>query len=195
MSHTATSQALTSRADGKCEICDASGDLAVHTVSGGRSDAEMTILICGVCGLQLGGTQPLNPDHWRCLQSAIWSAVPAVQVITWRLLHHLSTEGWAKDLFDQMSLEPEVLEWARTRSRPPAEEVMTTPTLDANGTELEDGDSVTLIKDLDVKGTTFVAKRGTLVKNIRLTDDPALVDGRVNKVAIVLKTCFLKKAV
>ena len=67
-------------------------------------------------------------------------------------------------------------------------------TFDSNGTELFDGDSVTLIKDLDVKGTSFVAKRGTMVKGIRLTGDPENIDGRVNKISIVLKTCFLKKA-
>jgi protein PhnA len=69
------------------------------------------------------------------------------------------------------------------------------PTLDSNGNQLNDGDSVTLIKDLDVKGTSFVAKRGTMVRNIRLIPgDPANIEGRVNKIALVLKTCFLKRA-
>ncbi|MCL4110837.1 UNVERIFIED_CONTAM: hypothetical protein GTU68_039950 [Idotea baltica] len=67
-------------------------------------------------------------------------------------------------------------------------------TLDSNGTRLADGDTVQVIKDLDVKGANFVAKRGTMVKNIRLTSNPEHVDGRVNGTAIVLKTCFLKKA-
>lgn len=65
---------------------------------------------------------------------------------------------------------------------------------DSVGNILQDGDSVTLIKDLDVKGTSFVGKRGTLVKGIRLTDDPTHVEGRVNNIMIVLKTEFLKKA-
>ena len=56
------------------------------------------------------------------------------------------------------------------------------------------GDGVTLIKDLDVKGAGFTAKRGTLVRPIRLTDNPEHVEGKVNKMAIVLKTQFLKKA-
>jgi protein PhnA len=47
---------------------------------------------------------------------------------------------------------------------------------------------------LNVKGGGFTAKRGTLVKNIRTGADPTHVEGRVNKVAIFLKTCFLKKA-
>lgn len=65
---------------------------------------------------------------------------------------------------------------------------------DSNGNVLKDGDSVTLVKDLKVKGTSTTLKRGTLVKNIRLTDDEDEVECRVNKVEIVLKTMFLKKA-
>jgi protein PhnA len=66
---------------------------------------------------------------------------------------------------------------------------------DSNGTELHDGDSVTIIKDLPVKGTSITLKRGTLVKGIRLTDDEEQIECRVDKVkGLVLKTCFLKKA-
>lgn len=64
---------------------------------------------------------------------------------------------------------------------------------DSNGAQLSDGDSVTVIKDLNVKGSSMVIKRGTKVKNIRLTDDPEEVDCRINGSGIVLKTCFLKK--
>ena len=65
---------------------------------------------------------------------------------------------------------------------------------DSNGNTLNDGDSVTLIKDLKVKGSSLTLKRGTLIKNIRLTDDEDEVDCRVNKMQIVLRTEFLKKA-
>ncbi|HAZ13015.1 MAG: PhnA protein [Bdellovibrionales bacterium GWA2_49_15] len=67
-------------------------------------------------------------------------------------------------------------------------------TKDSNGTTLADGDSVTVIKDLKVKGSSIVLKRGTLIKKIRLTDDEEEVDCRVEGSSIVLKTCFLKKA-
>ena len=69
-------------------------------------------------------------------------------------------------------------------------------TRDSNGAVLADGDSVTLIKDLKVKGSGGVTlKRGTLVKNIRLTDDPAEVECNAEKVkGLVLRTEFLKKA-
>ncbi len=65
---------------------------------------------------------------------------------------------------------------------------------DSNGTVLKDGDSVTLIKDLKLRGSSTVIKRGTMVKNIKLTDDPQEIDCRVNKMDIVLRAEFLKKA-
>jgi Uncharacterized Zn-ribbon-containing protein involved in phosphonate metabolism len=66
---------------------------------------------------------------------------------------------------------------------------------DSNGTQLNEGDSVTLIKDLKVKGTSVTLKRGTLIKNIRLTDNEDEVECRAEKVKdLVLRTEFLKKA-
>ena len=72
---------------------------------------------------------------------------------------------------------------------------MAEPTRDSNGTILAEGDTVTIIKDLKVKGSSTVLKRGTVVKNIRLTDDPAEIEGRTDKVkGLVQRTEFLKKA-
>jgi len=68
-------------------------------------------------------------------------------------------------------------------------------TRDANGAMLNEGDNVTVIKDLKVKGSSVVLKRGTMIRGIRLTDDPEEIEGRTEKVrGIVLKSCFLKKA-
>jgi protein PhnA len=64
---------------------------------------------------------------------------------------------------------------------------------DSNGNILSEGDSVTVIKDLKVKGSSSVIKRGTTVKNIRLTDDEKEIEGKVEKTVMVLKTEFLKK--
>jgi protein PhnA len=64
---------------------------------------------------------------------------------------------------------------------------------DSNGTTLNEGDSVTLIKSLKVKGSSSDLKRGQVVKNIRLTSNDAEIEGRIDKVLIVLKTEFLKK--
>ncbi|MEN9385389.1 MAG: Phosphonoacetate hydrolase [Bacteroidota bacterium] len=65
---------------------------------------------------------------------------------------------------------------------------------DSNGAVLKDGDSVTVIKDLKVRGSSSVIKRGTMVKNIRLTDDADEIEGKVDKSMMVLRTEFLKKA-
>jgi protein PhnA len=68
-------------------------------------------------------------------------------------------------------------------------------TRDSNGALLNDGDNVTVIKDLKVKGSSTVLKRGTVIRGIRLTGDPEEIEGRTDKVkGLVLKTCFLKKA-
>lgn len=64
---------------------------------------------------------------------------------------------------------------------------------DSNGAELADGDSVTVIKDLKVRGSSMIIKRGTKVKSIRLTENPEEVDCKIEGSSIVLKTCFLKK--
>ncbi len=66
---------------------------------------------------------------------------------------------------------------------------------DSNGNPLVDGDSVVVIKDLKVKGTSVTLKRGTLIRNIRLTPDDEAIECSSDKVkGLVLKTCFLKKA-
>jgi protein PhnA len=72
---------------------------------------------------------------------------------------------------------------------------MTDVVRDSNGNVLSDGDSVTLIKDLKVKGTSETLKRGTMVKNIRLTDNVEEIECNTKQVkGLVLKTEFLKKA-
>ena len=162
-----------------CALCDAPSATPV-TVSGGPPAA---VDLCARCAAGVGGDLG-ESTHWFCLQGAIWSEVPAVQVVAWRLLQNLSEHTWASDLLEQVYLDEAVLEWARAQAL---------RVVDSNGTPLADGDAVTLIKDLDVKGANFTAKRGTLVKNIRLGEDPSLVEGKVNGTAIYLKTSFLKK--
>ncbi len=80
-------------------------------------------------------------------------------------------------------------EWAATEN----EQTKNNICKDSNGSELVDGDSVTVIKDLKVKGSSMVIKRGTKVRSIRLTEDIEEVDCKIDGSSIVLKTCFLKK--
>ncbi len=184
---------LSARAGGNCELCGTADSLAPQPVAPMPSPAlERCVLLCQTCAGQLSPDATLDMKHWYCLQESAWSQEPAVQVQAWRLLQRLRTQGWAQDLLDQLYIEDETLAWAR-EGLEDAEDAVS-PTVDSNGAVLADGDCVTLIKDLDVKGAGFTAKRGTLVKNIRLSDDPELIEGRVNKTSIFLKTCFLKKA-
>lgn len=180
-----------------CELCASDSDVLIYKVpQAEQSPIANTVLLCTNCRQQIENQEPLNPNHWRPLAESIWSENPAVKVLAWRILKRLSSENWARDLLDQLYLEDELFEWAN------AEPLGETPNVsssrsarDSNGTALVDGDSVTLIKDLEVKGANFTAKRGTLVKNITLSEDPALISGRVNGAQIYLKTCFLKKAI
>jgi protein PhnA len=120
--------------------------------------------------------------------------VPAVQVLSWRLLNRLKSAPWARDLLQSVDLDDSVLRWAADEQADDGTDDPVAPTLDSNGNPLAAGDSVMLIKDLVVKGGGFTAKRGTLVKNIALTANPAHVEGRINGTVIVLVAAFLKKA-
>ena len=182
------------RAAGSCELCQASDDLQVSEVPPGERSAARCALVCAVCRSQIASESELDSNHWFCLKESAWSEVPAVQVLSWRMLNRLDTQGWAQDLLGQVYLDEETQAWAAAgvEAAGPGDEAAT-KTLDSNGAALADGDSVTLIKDLDVKGGGFVAKRGTMVKNIRLIDDPDNIEGRINKMTLVLKTKFLKK--
>ncbi len=82
-------------------------------------------------------------------------------------------------------------EWAEGEDH---EEAADERAKDCNGNVLENGDAVTVIKDLPVRGSSMVIKQGTKVKSIRLTDDPAEVDCKIDGSSIVLKTCFLRKS-
>ena len=180
---------LAKRCKSKCELCGESTSLEIYEVPPvDDPDFDKCIMICEPCKVQVENPSKINVNYWHCLNETAWSEVPAVQVVVWRLLEHLSSEAWAQDLKDQLYLDEEVVEWAENDGSQSKSN-----TRDCNGTSLNSGDSVTVIKDLDVKGAGFVAKRGTVVKNIHLTSNPEHIEGKVNKTKIVLKTCFLKK--
>ncbi len=181
---------LHQRSNTKCELCESTTGLSVFEVPPApvEPDENKCVLTCETCRQQIEGVSELDDNHWRCLQASAWSQIPAVQVVAWRVLKRMQSQGWAQELFEQIYLDESLMEWAQ--DDPFDDE----PTVDSNGTRLIDGDSVQIIKDLNVKGTDFVAKRGTIVKNIRLTSDSGHIEGRVNKTAIVLKTEFLKRA-
>ena len=105
----------------------------------------------------------MDTDHWRCLNDSMWSQVPAIQVMAWRLLTRLCAEGWPQGLLDMLYPDDETLAWAQAEN---TDDLDSRVHKDSNGAVLSAGDTVTLIKDLDIKGPSFKAKRGTAVRNI-----------------------------
>jgi protein PhnA len=185
-------QELLERSGAKCELCGATEELSVYEVPPSDGSADQAVLVCETCLQQIQEPDTMDPNHWRCLNDSMWSVQPAVQVMAYRLLHRLRAEGWPQDLLDMMYLEEDVKKWADAGLDQDSEEAVVTK--DSNGTVLNEGDDVTLIKDLVVKGAGFTAKRGTLVKNIHLTDNPLHIEGKVNGTQIVLVADYLKKA-
>ena len=186
---------LLKRSDSKCELCSTDAHLSIyHVPPVAVASEENSIMLCDTC-LSLIEDPSSDINHWRCLNESMWSEHPAIQVMVWRILKKLSGNDWARDLLDQLFLSDETQKWAEAMGADSSEADNVKPTKDNFGAILSDGDSVTLIKDLEVKGANFTAKRGTLVKNISLTSNPEHIEGRVNGTHIVLLTCFLKKAI
>jgi protein PhnA len=177
-----------------CELCGAAEGLAVYEVPP-TSDgtADQALLICGTCREQIADPELVDVHHWRCLTESMWSEVPAVQVMAWRLLTRLSVnEAWAQDLLDTLFLEEDVQTWAEAEAKE-ADAVL--KYIDCNGALLDAGDTVTLVKDLVVKGGGFTAKRGTAVRRILLDQKNATqIEGRVNGQHIVILAKYVKKA-
>lgn len=190
---------LQSRSGSTCELCGAYSSLKTYEVPPHSSDtAEACVLTCTTCHDQIISDAPLDAHHWRCLNESMWSQIPAVQVMAWRLLTRLgATEDWARDLVDMLYLEDETLAWAKAGSADndiDADDV-SVKHVDSNGALLNVGDTITLTKDLTVKGAGFTAKHGTAVTNISLVRDNAgQIEGRVNGQQIVILTRFVKKS-
>ncbi len=187
-------EALQKRSDKKCELCSSIEDLKVFEVPPtSQGNIDDSILLCENCIEQINDADKIDANHWRCLNDSMWSTVPAVQVVAWRMLTRLKAEGWPQDLLDMLYLDDELLSWAQAtgESQSGEEEIKH---VDSNGALLEAGDTVTLIKDLNVKGANFTAKRGTSVRGISLVADNAEhIEGKVEGQRIVILTQFVKK--
>ena len=190
-----TEKALQARSESKCELCGATEGLGGYEVPPRTSGSvDECVLLCATCREQIEEPEKVDVHHWRCLNDSMWSQVPAVQVMAWRMLKRLSAEGWAQNLLDTLYLDEETQAWAQATGEGKSQEEAVRH-LDSNGTLLATGDTVTLIKDLDVKGANFTAKRGTVVRGISLVaDNPEQIEARVNGQRIVILTQFVKKA-
>jgi protein PhnA len=186
---------LLARGGSACELCAAAEDLAVYEVPpASDGSADQSVLLCGTCRAGVEDPSAVDVNHWRCLADSMWTPVPAVQVTAWRVLSRLDGEAWAVDLLDQLYLDDDTLAWARSGLGGGADDDAVEHR-DCHGAQLAAGDTVTLIKDLNVKGGGFTAKRGTAVRGISLVPDNAKqIEGRVNGQVIVILTEFVKKS-
>ncbi|WP_299437121.1 alkylphosphonate utilization protein [uncultured Aquimarina sp.] len=186
---------LQDRSGTVCELCTAAENLSVYDIPESPNvGLDSSILICETCKGQIEDPSTTDPNHWRCLNDSMWSQIPGVQVMAWRMLTRLRPEGWPQDLLDMLYLEEDVLVWAKATGEGD-DESTTIKHMDSNGATLQAGDNVVLIKDLNVKGANFTAKRGTAVRNISLVhDNPEHIEGKVSGQHIVILTKFVKKS-
>lgn len=189
-----TNEALQARGESKCELCSATNNLDIYPVPPkSRSVLDDSVWACDTCRGQLEDPETVDANHWRCLNDSMWNPNLAVQIVAWRMLSRLRGEGWPSDLLDMMYLEGDDLVWAQATGEGLSEEEQIIHR-DANGAQLTAGDTVTLVKDLKVKGGGFTAKQGTAVRGISLVPDNAeQIEGRVDGQHIVILTQYVKK--
>jgi len=170
-----------------CELCGSSEDVSVLELPVSDGSEEQSVYVCANCKSQIESGE-LDETHFNCLNDAMWSETPAVKVMSYILWNKLGRA----DMTDMMYLEEDEQKLSDAAINADANKVVFR---DANGVELKAGDSIVILKDLDVKGAGFTAKRGTTVTRISLPNDmDDHVEGRVNGTKIYLKTEFIKKA-
>jgi len=163
----------------KCDLCKNTNDLIQYKVE----PKDEYITICITCNTRLSRT--LEESNWHCLNDSMWSEIEAVKVVVFRILTKLGNQ----DMLDMIYLKEDTKQWAIQTINNDENNIRK----DANGNKLQNGDTITLIKDLNVKGANFTAKRGTIVKNIKMGNVENHIEGKINETSIYLKCDFIKK--
>jgi len=185
---------LSKRSNASCELCGATEHLQIYTLQpASKTEEQNSIYACTTCVSQIENPDTMSANHWRCLNDSMWSEHKPVQILAWRLLNRIKAEGWPQDLLEMMYLDEDDLEWAKALGDGEEDENKLIHR-DVNGVILEAGDSVVLIKDLKVKGSSMVAKQGTAVRRIALDhDNEEYIEGKVDGQHIVIITKYVKK--
>jgi protein PhnA len=185
---------LKQRSGNQCELCKSTDALKIYEVAPQPyGDASDSIYICNNCRAQLDKKAELDAKHWNLLTETMWSEVPGIQVVSWRMLNRLKQESWASDNLDMMYLDDDRLAWAKA-SGDHENDATVELHKDSNGHQLQNGDTVVLTKSLDVKGSTLNAKMGTVVRNIRLVEDNTeQIEGRIEGQLIVILTKYVRR--
>ena len=187
-------EALQQRSGGRCEICESETGVALYEVQPQDVRSEETCcLLCAKCTAQIDNKEELDSNHWKVLSQSMWSEVPAVQVLSWRMLNRLRNESWAAENLDMLYLDDEKLEWAKATGDHESDGSVDLHK-DAYGALLQNGDTVILTKSLDVKGSSVNARLGTVIRNIRLVpDNTEQIEGKIEGQQIVILTKYVRK--
>ena len=185
---------LIKRSNSQCEMCSGTQNLQEYKVlPTQKANLDEAVLVCEICKNQIENPGSENLNHWHCLNDSMWNENMAVQIVSWRMLNRLSKHGWPKELLEMMYFDSETLDYAQATGEGEVDENKIIHK-DTNGVTLVSGDSVVLIKDLKVKGSSMVAKQGTSVRNIRLDHQNAeYIEGKVDGQQIVIITKYVKK--
>jgi protein PhnA len=170
-----------------CELCNSAHASIAYTVSP-KSDAQIEnqVALCDTCMNAMHDSQA--SFHWRCLEGSIWNPEPSVQALSYRIMQQYKNEEWVSSVLNNVDLEESVIDWAMSAYQ--VAEVHK----DAFGNILENGDNVVLTQALNVKGTSFTASKGVVVKKIKLVhDNPEQIEGKINDQVIVILCKFVKK--
>jgi protein PhnA len=181
------SNQLNERCQGVCELCNI--EPAIHEYLLHSKDEDYIsnqVALCSTCQASINDKQ--TAFHWRCLEGSIWSPEESVQALSYRILNNFSDQSWATDIMSSVDIDDRVKELALQGSEILQEHK------DAFGNVLQNGDNVVLTQALDVKGTSFTASKGTVVKKIKLVhDNPEQIEGKINEQMIVILTKYVKK--
>ena len=185
-----TEKRLKDRSGSVCEISGSNENLVLYLVEPKTEDIpENSILITKSLLNQIQNPETMVANDWRGLSDSMWNENLPVQIVSWRMHARLKNN----DMLEMMYLDEDALEWAKATGEADDDDGKIIHK-DSNGNVLKDGDSVVLVKDLDVKGATFTAKRGAAVHNIKLVwDDANLIEGRVENQTIFILTQYVKK--
>lgn len=178
---------LKERSEGLCELCSKTEATTAYTVSPKNDDTIANqVALCNDCLQNIDAEN--QGFYWRVVEGSIWNPEPSVQALSYRILQKYKDEDWASGVLSMVDLDEDVVQWALSGL------ALADVHQDAFGNTLEAGDTVVLTQALDVKGTSFSAPKGTVVKRIRLVhDNHEQIEGKINDQMIVILTKYVKK--
>jgi protein PhnA len=181
------SKELAERCQGQCELCSDLPAVHEYTVSPKKEDqTENQVALCDTCLRSMDEKE--KAGYWRVLEGSIWNQEPSVQALSYRILQNYREEDWVNNVLSSVELDENTIQWAMSAFN----EIDMHK--DAFGNTLQNGDTVILTQALNVKGTSFSAAKGTVVKRIRLVpDNTEQIEGKINEQTIVILAKYVKK--